>query len=256
MEASPWAHNGPYIDVTYLVLTCLLIHRWPIDSLFLDRLGRYRSIVVNRGKDELELLNHNSPGPSMASSDPGSDSDVPESFSLTQAKKTAQSRNKALKQSHADEKRKKKERNRARDRGLKERAELRKRERAENDVVSRMERAMRDAREENSEVDEDRLEMSTEGANEDEMGGEMGDEDEDEDIDSDDEIISNKISEEEDLTSSNPNPKHLPEHLFASTFIPTPEKNKISASRKKQIHKKDTKKRRPHRIKPKDFVLG
>ena len=62
-------------------------------------------------------------------------------------------------------KKKKKEMNRAKDRGLKERAELRKCERAENDVVSRMERAMRDAREEDSEVDEDGLEMTTEGAN-------------------------------------------------------------------------------------------
>ena len=49
-----------------------------------------------------------------------------------------------LKQAHADEKRKKREKSRARDRGLKERAELRKRERAEYDVVSRMERTMRD----------------------------------------------------------------------------------------------------------------
>ena len=47
----------------------------------------------------------------MASSDPGSGSDVPESFSLTLAeKKTAQSRDEALKQAHADEKRKKRER--------------------------------------------------------------------------------------------------------------------------------------------------
>ena len=80
----------------------------------------------------------------MASSDPGSDSDVPESFSLTLAKNSARSRNKALKQAHADEKRKKREKNRAMDRGLKERAELRKRERAENDVVSGMERTIPD----------------------------------------------------------------------------------------------------------------
>ena len=39
--------------------------------------------------------------------------------------------------------------------------------RAENDV---MERAMRDAGEEDSEVDEDRLEMTTEGANKDGKG--------------------------------------------------------------------------------------
>ena len=49
-----------------------------------------------------------------------------------------------MKQAHADEKRKKREKSRARDRGLKERTELRKRERVENDVVSRMERTMRD----------------------------------------------------------------------------------------------------------------
>ena len=47
---------------------------------------------------------------SMASSDPGSDSDVPESFSLTLAKNSARSWNKALKQAHVDEKRKKRER--------------------------------------------------------------------------------------------------------------------------------------------------
>ena len=59
-------------------------------------------------------------------------------------------------------------------------------------------------------------------------------------MDSEDEKISDKNSEEEDLTSSNPNPnpKHLPEHLFASTFFPTPEQNKISASGKKRVHKK------------------
>ena len=49
-----------------------------------------------------------------------------------------------MKQAHADEKRKKREKNRARDRGLKERAELRKRERAENELVSGMERTMRE----------------------------------------------------------------------------------------------------------------
>ena len=57
-------------------------------------------------------------------------------------------------------------------------------------------------------------------------------------------------------SNPNPNPKHLLGHLTASTFIPTPEQNKISASRKKQVHKKDTKKCRRHRTKPKDFVLG
>ena len=71
-------------------------------------------------------------------------------------------------------------------------------------------------------------------------------------------MISNKNSEEEDSTSSNPNLnlRHNPEYLFTSTFIPTPEKNKISASRKKQVSKKYAKKRRPHRTKQKDFVLG
>ena len=71
-------------------------------------------------------------------------------------------------------------------------------------------------------------------------------------------MIWNKNSEEEDLRPSNPNsnPKHLLGPLFASTFIPTPEQNKISASRKKQVHKKDTKKLGLHRTKPKDFVLG
>ena len=44
------------------------------------------------------------------------------------------------------------------------------------------------------EVDEDGLEMTTEGA----------DEDEDEDISSEDEMISDKSSEEEDLTSPKP----------------------------------------------------
>ena len=96
------------------------------------------------------------------------------------------------------------------------------------------------------------MEMTTEGANEDEKGSKE-DEDGDEDLDSEDKKISDKSSEEEDLTSSNPNPnpKHLPEHLFTSTFFPTPEQNKISASRKKCVHKKDTKKHRPHRTKPK-----
>ena len=93
--------------------------------------------------------------------------------------------------------------------------------------------------------------MTTEGANEDEKCSKE-DEDGDEDLDSEDKI-SDKNSEEEDLTSSNPNPnqKLLPEHLFASTFFPTPEQNKISALRKKRVHKKDTKKHRPHRTKPK-----
>ena len=49
-----------------------------------------------------------------------------------------------MKQAHADKRRKKREKSKARDRGLKEWAELRKRERAENDVVSGMERTMRD----------------------------------------------------------------------------------------------------------------
>ena len=95
--------------------------------------------------------------------------------------------------------------------------------------------------------------MTTEGANEDEKGSKEGDEDGDEDMDLEDKKISDKSSEEEDLTLSNPNPnpKHLPEHLFASTFFPTPEKNKIPASRKKRVHKKVTKKRRPHGTKPK-----
>ena len=95
------------------------------------------------------------------------------------------------------------------------------------------------------------MEMTTEGANEDEKGSKEGDEDGDEDMDLEGEKISDKSSEEEDLTPSNPNPKHLPEHLFMSTFIPTPEKNKIPASRKKRVHKIYTKKRRPHGTKPK-----
>ena len=94
------------------------------------------------------------------------------------------------------------------------------------------------------------MEMTTEGANEDEKGSKEGDEDGDEDMDLEDEKISDKSSEE-DLTPSNPNPKHLPEHLFMSTFIPTPEKNKISAPRKKRVHRIYTKKRRPHGTKPK-----
>ena len=49
------------------------------------------------------------------------------------------------------------------------------------------------------EVDEDGLEMTTEGADE---GDE--DEDEDEDISSEGEMISDKSSEEEDLTSPKP----------------------------------------------------
>ena len=73
---------------------------------------------------------------------------------------------------------------------MREGVELRKGERAEKDVVSRMERAM-------GEVDEDGLEMTTEGADE-------GDEDEDEDISSEDEMISDESSEEEDLTSPKP----------------------------------------------------
>ena len=79
------------------------------------------------------------------------------------------------------------------------------------------------------------MEMTTEGANEDEKGSKE-DEDADEDLNSEDEKISDRNFEEEDLTSSSPNPnqKHLPEHLFASTFFPTPEQNKISASRKKR----------------------
>ena len=63
---------------------------------------------------------------------------------------------------------------------------------------------------------------------------------------------SDKSPEEEDLTSSNPNPKHLPVYLSASMFFPTPEKNNISASRKKQVHRK---KRRLRRTKRKDFAL-
>ena len=71
--------------------------------------------------------------------------------------------------------------------------------------------------------------MTTEGANE-EKGSKEGDEDGDEDMELEDEKISDKSFEEEDLTSSNPNPnqKHLPEHLFASTFIPTRAKQNIS----------------------------
>ena len=66
---------------------------------------------------------------------------------------------------------------------MKEGAELIKGERADNDMVSRMERAMR-------EVDEDGLEITTEVADE-------GNKDEDEDISSEDEMISDKSSEEE-----------------------------------------------------------
>ena len=204
----------------------------------------------------------------MTSSDPGSDSDVPESLSLTQTKKSAQSQNKAWKQAHADEIRRKKEKNRTRDRELKERAELRKRAKAEDDVVSRMERAMGDAGDEDSEEeDEDDLEITTEGAHKDEEGSEEyseeGDVDEDDDMDSEvqtkhqeDDSMSDKSSEEEDFTSSNQNQNHLPEHLFASMSTPTPKQSMVSAPRKTQVHRKDTKKRSPHRTKPKDFVLG
>ena len=74
----------------------------------------------------------------MASSNPGSDSDIPESLYSDSGEKTAW-----IEREIGD---------------WEEGAELRKGERAENDVVSRMERAKR-------EVDEDGLEMTTEGAN-------------------------------------------------------------------------------------------
>lgn len=205
----------------------------------------------------------------MSSSDSGSDSDVPESFSLAQAKKSAQTQDKVLKQAQADEKHRKKEKNRARDRGLKERAESRKGGSAEEDVVSRMERAMLDAGEEDS-GEEDELEMMIEGADEDEdedgsdEDSEESDEDEDKDMESaeeseeeEDDMVSEESSEqEEDLTSSTQNRNHLPEHLFASTSASTAKQNELLASRKKLAHRKEIKKRRPHRTKPKDLVLG
>lgn len=195
-----------------------------------------------------------------------SDSEGPETFTLSQTKGAAQKRNAALRELEAAEKRKKKVKNQERDRKLKKQAEASKKRKveaeesdddeeseadAENDAEARMLRAMRQADEEVS--DEEEGDESGEGEEGEEGMLEDGN---DVEMDEDEEELEESSDEDMETTASSSKPNHLPDHLFASAFSSKPTQKPSSSSISKSSQKsKKTRRKRTGNF-PRDLIIG
>ncbi|OCH91743.1 hypothetical protein OBBRIDRAFT_886749 [Obba rivulosa] len=236
-----------------------------------------------------------------------SDDEAPEALSFGQSKRAAKGEQNARQQLEAEQKQKLKQKNRERDRVLKERAaQVKEKEKAftgrkgrrvareedpdesadeaprppQDDLESRMERAMREAAEESDEdekgfggfdpereSDEDGASLS--GHSEEEEDGEEGGShvdgndavhvDEGEDISDEDEQGSeDEEPSDEDATSDQhlPNDDYLPDHLFQDAFsaiATSSSKRKASESRSSQRPVK--KRKRPSQL-GRDILVG
>jgi hypothetical protein len=185
------------------------------------------------------------------------DSDVPESFSLAESKKSAKRKNEEIQRAHTAIKRQGKLKNQERDRTLKEQAKRRPGKESVNkereDVAvdtpeARMERAMMEAQEEGSGGGD------SEGGEQDGFSG-LGVEDEiaseEEDMESGESSADGMDVEIEEIPAKKP--KHLPDHLFEVAFasqnaqlaeasnspIPTSRKSKEAALSSKKKKRKE-----------------
>lgn len=195
------------------------------------------------------------------------DEDAPEALSLIQSKRNAETHDDALNKFKAAEKAKRKERNRARDRKLKERAEKTRNTKTSaterEDAHGRMERAMRNAEEEMNE-DGSESENDYEGSAKETGGGdevmEMVEDKNDGVMESDDDGSQDETSEspsEQSQAKPKRNSQHLPDHIFTSAFTP---RTQLSSSKRQLLasvsRKSDTVKRRKHRARAKDLTAG
>ncbi|KAK0497260.1 hypothetical protein EDD18DRAFT_147823 [Armillaria luteobubalina] len=181
------------------------------------------------------------------------DDDAPEAVSLSQSKKLIQQKNSSIRQFENVQKEKKRAKNRERDRKLKEQAQGRKKgngkgkekekdededeessgDEGDDDAISRMRRAMKEAGEES---DED-------------MDAEMHDEDDEGDEEEE------RDEEEEEFHGFDAPRKsnHLPDHLFASAAASVPS---IEKKTKLKSSKEAEKTRKRKRSTAKDRLLG
>ena len=203
----------------------------------------------------------------------GSDSDAPETVTLTQSKKHSQKHDAVIQQVHAAQKEKKRLRNQQRDKKLKEQAENTKKKRKAKEMIedvglqARMERVMPDGDEGQDHSTDEEWMGTGEGSSEmddDDVGDDIGEE---EDRGDDHEAYSE--DESVDTASATPpsaqprrNPKHLPDHLFTAAF---------SQAKKAASHAKDSSKRKAtddgrssrsarkrarSNVSPKDLLIG
>ena len=222
-----------------------------------------------------------SPPPANAATTGGddSDSDAPETFTLTQSKKHSQQHNAAIQRVHAAQNEKKRLQNQQRDRRLKEQAEnVKKKRRAEEmveevELQARMERAMQEAvdeeEDEDQSTDDDEEFMGiggdSSGVDEDDVGDDM---DEEEERDDDYEAFSEDESMETSPCVTPPstrprrNPKHLPDHLFTAAFSQAEKAKsypKVTSKRNATDDgrsSRSTQKRAWSNAKPKDILIG
>jgi hypothetical protein len=154
---------------------------------------------------------------STSDSESGSESDAPEIVSLSQSKKAVKQQAKELNEFSALQKQKRKEKNRAKDRRLKDQASN----------SRRVKRAL----------------VSTTGPssdNSDESEADSGSDEEEE--------------EQEDVGAVKTNPDYLPDHLFADAFPPKPPAKSVAKTAKVASVKKPSRKKR--RNAQKDLILG
>lgn len=212
----------------------------------------------------LRLTTPKMPSRPTGGSSSESDSDVPESFSLAESKKSAKRKNEEIQKAHRAIKRQGKLKNQERDRTLKEQAKRRKESvnKERNDAVvdtpgARMERAMKEAQEEGSGGGD------SEGGEQDGFSG-LGVEDEiaseDEDMASGESSSDGMDVENEEVLVKKP-PKHLPDHLFEAAFtsqnarLAEASNSPIRTSRKSKEAALSSKKKK-RKEQSKDMVIG
>ncbi|TFK64216.1 hypothetical protein BDN72DRAFT_846789, partial [Pluteus cervinus] len=205
-----------------------------------------------------------------------SENDAPEAVNLSQSKKDSRQRERNIANAEAHQKEQKRAKNRERDRRLKEQAEERKRKELpdirddgsdeddvdpeqgeDNDVLARMERAMKEAQGEegvDSDADGDDVNESEleDGDGSDEEGSERGDGGDDEDG------SGTELDGSSSSLKRKRNPNHLPDELFTAAFsgVTQTKRKQESSSHESQ---KAPNKRRKHshpESSHKDMVLG
>ncbi|KAJ7615892.1 hypothetical protein FB45DRAFT_934863 [Roridomyces roridus] len=193
-------------------------------------------------------------------SDSESDNDAPQAVTLTQAKQAVKTQDEARERVARSIKDKTKERNRARDRALKERKGTRVVREAHDEVEAEEESGSEGDDEEDSEMGEGDLDAEArmeramrEAAEEDsDDDSHMADPEDDEDVDMPGEADSGEEdSDDDDQDGLASNPNHLPDHLFSSAAFPSPSKSKTKATKAAPKPKK-----RKRSARAKELVVG
>ncbi|KIL62832.1 hypothetical protein M378DRAFT_199063 [Amanita muscaria Koide BX008] len=211
------------------------------------------------------------------------DSDVPETFTLAESKKSAKRKNVDVEKAHAAQRKKSKLKNQERDKLLKEQAEKRKERKGGEDPLSveaRMKRAMREAEEEASDEEEGenkrRVDVEAEvneqseewkGLSDAESDSEMEEDDENSGLasDSDEEMGEEGSSLGEDSNDDgldDPDSLHnlktsadrLPDHVFEAAFA-SHQKAHQAGLKTTETGKPKTKEKK-RKNKSKDIIIG